>query len=96
MTRTRSRIHNRINQKELAMKRFVTIAALTLGIQEVSGEIVWGDTLRFYFKNGPVFVQGKDHHATREAAVARANEMRDKKIASLTKQIQKLRKLTFK
>ena len=38
---------------------------------------------------------GNDWHKTEEAAKARAEEMRLKKIASLKKQIQKLEKMTF-
>lgn len=38
---------------------------------------------------------GRDAHTTREAAVAAAEAMRIKKIASLREQIAKLEKLTF-
>ena len=39
---------------------------------------------------------GRDIFKTREAAVARANELCDKKIASLQKQIRKLEGMEFK
>ncbi len=39
--------------------------------------------------------EGRDWHRTRKAAVARAEKMRDDKIASLRKQIERLEKLTF-
>jgi hypothetical protein len=42
-----------------------------------------------------MYLQGKDWHTTKEAAVARANEMRAKKIDSLRKQIMKLEGMTF-
>jgi hypothetical protein len=37
----------------------------------------------------------KDHHPTREAALARAEEMRAAKIASLKRQIERLENLEF-
>ena len=39
---------------------------------------------------------GRDIFETREAAVARANELCDKKIASLQKQLRKLEAMEFK
>lgn len=39
--------------------------------------------------------EGRQWHRTREAAVARALEMREAKIASLERQIAKLRKMEF-
>jgi hypothetical protein len=39
--------------------------------------------------------EGREWHMTREEAVARAEAMRAKKIASLKKQIAKLEKLVF-
>lgn len=41
------------------------------------------------------YFHGKDWHTTREKAVARAEEMRKKKIASLEKQLAKLKKMMF-
>ena len=41
------------------------------------------------------FKLGRDIFRTREEAVARANEMRKKKIASLHKQIKKLSEMVF-
>lgn len=40
-------------------------------------------------------LHGDDWHATPELAIARAEEMRTKKIASLKKQISKLEAMTF-
>ncbi len=40
-------------------------------------------------------IHGDDWHTTPEAAIARAEEMRTKKIASLKKQIAKLEAMTF-
>lgn len=44
---------------------------------------------------GDYYVHGHDWHRTEVAAIARANEMRLKKIASLKKQIERLEKLNF-
>jgi len=41
------------------------------------------------------YFHSKDWHTTREAAVARAEEMRAAKLKSLTAQLAKLSKLTF-
>ena len=41
------------------------------------------------------YLHGNDWHTTPEAAIARAEEMRTKKIASLKKQIAKLEAMTF-
>lgn len=40
--------------------------------------------------------EGNDWHRTKESAIAKAEEMRKKKIASLKKQIEKLEKMEFK
>ena len=39
--------------------------------------------------------EGRDWHRTKESAIARAEEMRLKKITSLEKQIDKIKKLDF-
>ena len=44
---------------------------------------------------GALFLHKPDWHTTPEAAIARAEEMRTKKIASLKKQIAKLEAMTF-
>ena len=69
--------------------------ALTSGVTEHDG----------YFTHTGSFVPegwtctywavGKDVHDTKEAAYAAAEKMRQKKIASLEKQIAKLRAMTF-
>jgi polyhydroxyalkanoate synthesis regulator phasin len=41
------------------------------------------------------FLHGDDWHTTPEAAIARAEEMRTRKLASLKKQIAKLEAMTF-
>ena len=39
--------------------------------------------------------EGKDWHRTEESAIARANDMRNKKILSMKKQIERLAKMQF-
>lgn len=79
------------------MKVFVSKYAITGGITEHDATISgdggyasvpgsWGlYTLKI----------GSDAHLTREAAVAKANDMRTSRIASLQKQIDKLEQMTF-
>lgn len=45
---------------------------------------------------GTVYFHGNEWHKSRESAIAKAEEMRKKKIASLKKQIEKLEKMEFK
>lgn len=83
------------------MKVFITKYALTNGIGEVSGGI--SDTCPTMFvsktTNGLVsgyfHCEGREWHRTREAAIAKAESMRLVKIASLVKQIERLKKLDF-
>lgn len=77
---------------------WVTAYALTAGIIKAEGELfAEGSGFKYkpdgsYFDN---YVHGKDFHMTEEAAKTRAGEMRDKKLASIEKQRQKLLKLVF-
>ncbi len=78
------------------MRAWVTKYALTAGILEVDAERC---TDRMISVDAPgnytSCYHGDDWHDTREAAVARAEEMRKKKIASLKKQLAKLEALKF-
>lgn len=75
---------------------WVTKYALTDGIQKVSGTVrheTSSDMLsRVGFRE---CLHGNDWHRTPEAALARAEEMRKNKIASLKKSIAKLEAMTF-
>jgi hypothetical protein len=79
-------------------KFWVSKYAMTKGIFPVNGEVseisrsvlVVKDTWTYYLHG-----EGKEWHRTPEAAVARAEEMRTAKIASLKKQIAKVEKMTF-
>lgn len=80
---------------------WVTKCALTNGIQKVSGTIrheTNSDILSYIGSryDWREYVHGKDWHRTPEAALARAEEMRKNKIASLKKSIAKLEAMTFR
>lgn len=79
------------------MKVWITKYALSKGIKETEvkqsnsfPEIVHGKDLYDSYHG-----EGKEWHRTKESALARAEEMRKKKIDSLRKQIEKLEKLRF-
>ena len=82
------------------MKVYVTVYALTTGIEELDVEgtqtstrVQHGDpasiSCRYFFG------EGKDWHRDRPSAVARAEQMRLAKIASLRKKIAKLEVMSF-
>ncbi|NVZ11213.1 hypothetical protein HW932_18340 [Allochromatium humboldtianum] len=80
------------------MTAYVTKYALTIGILEVEGVVCHGtsSTMFEWKTDGHAnTAHGKDWHRTREQALARAEEMRQKKIASLKKKIEQLEKLKF-
>lgn len=81
------------------MKVYITKYVLTAGeiyekeVQEceISGMVRVLDTIPPEYYQG----EGRDWHRTCEAAVRRAEEMRNKKLDSLRKQIKKLWNLSF-
>jgi hypothetical protein len=75
------------------MKVWLTRTALTRGIIEADGEPGQGEMAGFLYAGNGLY-WGRDWHRTKEAALVRAEEMRDRKIESLRKQITKLEKLT--
>ena len=78
---------------------FITNYALTKGIIEVSNDKVRQRTssLKFFYVAGFIndYVIGKNIFHTREEAVKVAEQMRDKKIEIVKKQLKKLEKMTF-
>ncbi|MBB1614479.1 hypothetical protein A9978_18740 [Pseudomonas sp. UMC65] len=76
------------------MKVWITKYALTVGIIEAEGVVSKHSPgmVSYHDSTGPVlqFAHGNDWHTTERAAFNRAEEMRQKKIASLKKQIKKL------
>lgn len=85
------------------MKVWITKYALTRGIEEITSDDVSrmlikknGD-LVMYGKSGmfPVSYSPDNYSLDKQSAIKKAEEMRQKKIASLKKQIEKLEKMRF-
>jgi NTP pyrophosphatase (non-canonical NTP hydrolase) len=77
---------------------WVTKYALTRGIIKTNARFCRHGTMAFRVSDDAAFdtyAHGNDWHWTRESAVARAEEMRKAKIASLKKQIASLEKRVF-
>lgn len=86
-----------LNVKCERIKAWITKHALTEGIEVVDAEVC-GDGGMIAYGNvgyGSQYAHRKDWHRTPEAALARAEEMRKAKIASLKKSIAKMEALTF-
>ena len=80
-------------------KVFITKYALTKGIIEKEVEIrSYGDGSKYAYVKGEFngYKMTKDAFYNHENAIRKSEEMRQKKIASLKKQIAKLEKLSFK
>lgn len=82
------------------MKVWITKYALTQGINEVEAEICATDMIMVKARkprcfNEYYYGEGKEWHRNRESALKRAEEMRTKKLSSLERQIEKLKKLKF-
>jgi hypothetical protein len=82
------------------MKAYITRFALTNGIEEVDGKVADTQPTMFVYRTeesrlANMYAHGNDWHKTYEAAVARAEVMRSKKIASLKKSLAKLEALVF-
>ena len=78
------------------MKVWITKYALTKGIYAMDargshsdGMVICEDDHRTQF------LHGNEWHKTKSSAIARAEEMQTKKLASLKKQLKKIEKLTF-
>jgi len=74
------------------MKAYITKYALSKGIFELEGE-KRGIAIAAPHYDG--WYYPPDWYETREEAIARAEQMRQKKIASLEKQIEKLKNMKF-
>lgn len=77
------------------MKVWITKYALTRGILEKEVEDCGDGMVREKESFFPAYYHGTDWHTDKQSAVAKAEEMRKKKIASLKKQIDKLEKMKF-
>ena len=84
------------------MKVWITKYALTEGISVEEGELSETSPSMFCYGDRAGYSQqyahgeGKDWHRTPEAAEARAEVMRQAKIASVKKSLAKLERMTFK
>lgn len=81
------------------MKIWISKYALSAGITEHECEAPKEGSDRVYpgapFMAFYGFTLGKDAHDTREGAVAAAEKMRKRKVASVRKQLQRLEDMTF-
>lgn len=77
--------------QEVWLSKYALSAGITKEISESSDE-KW---IRLKGRNWFLFVAAEEVHATKEAAVAAAEAMRKKKLASLRKQIAKLEAMKF-
>lgn len=79
------------------MKAWITRYALTTGILEVEGTKHSEDMFEYKVPESSFidWAHGNDWHETKEAAIAHADVMRIRKIKSLERSIEKLKKLRF-
>lgn len=80
-------------------KVFITKYALTEGIKEVETDVRKNEVGNYeyvLYGNYSFFRIGSDAFTDKSEALKKAEEMRQNKIASLRKQIEKLEKLSFK
>jgi protein subunit release factor A len=80
------------------MKVYITKYALTSGILEIEARNGTAENMVCYRSKGASYDQyahGNDWHVDIDSAKAKAEQMRQAKIASLKKQIAKLEKLEF-
>ena len=80
------------------MKVWITKYALTKGVIETDGELTSSDSVSVLNRDLSLpthwFYKG-DWHSDEQSAIKKAEEMRQKKIESLKKQIKKLEEMRF-
>ena len=74
---------------------WITKYALTTGIIESDAEHCLNVSEKMIQVGSGTYYHGNDWHTSREAAVKRAEEMRNRKIRSIEKSLKQLRELTF-
>ena len=79
------------------MKVWITKYALTSGIKEIECEDCENGAVKEIENPFQTFYHGENSewHRTKESAIKKAEEMRQKKIESLKKQIKKLEEMRF-
>ena len=75
------------------MKRWISRYALTRGVYQASGEIPYGKA--FYESGSITAMSVGEFHKYKPDAIAAAEQMKIKKLASLDKQIKKVSLLEF-
>lgn len=86
-------------REPVRVKMWITKYLFSKGIFEIEGEVVNVEDAKKtrYFKSGYLFLKvGLDAHPDREDALIRARAMREHKIASLEKQLAKVKALEIK
>lgn len=80
-------------------KVFITNYALTGGIKEVETEIIKSNLINEEYVKPKgmcsIYYIGKNAFTNKSEAIKKAEDMRKRKIASLYKQIERLKKLSF-
>jgi hypothetical protein len=76
------------------MKIFVTKYALTKGILELECEIINGKLAKT-IETYPQYFKESEWFYNEEFAIKRSNKMKINKIASLERQLEKLKRMTF-
>lgn len=85
-----------MNYADEFFRAWITKNALTSGIECVKARVSkTRPCMIIYGPYGFAYREGTDWHRTPEGALARAEEMRKAKIASLKKSIARLERLTF-
>ena len=80
------------------MKVWITKYALTRGIIEADGKLTSSDSVSILNRDLSLpthWFYGSDWHYDKKSAIHKAKEMRQKKIASLKKQIKELERMRF-
>ena len=76
---------------------YSTKYAMTKGIEQIDGEVNknYSNCVKYTINNYTLYLwgEGKDWHRSLESATKRAEEMRLKKISSLEKSLDKLKKM---
>ena len=79
----------------MSMKWYITKYALTSGIEEIESDFCNKGDQFWHIRGRYKIYRENEIFQTREEAVADANMRKERKIASLKRQIQKLENLTF-
>ena len=77
------------------MEVWITRYALTKGIIKKEAHTTHSKSMICVNGKFPEYFHSNDWHETKEAAIVKAEDMKDKKIASLKKQLKKMENLTF-